>query len=88
MALQTVERRFKDNNGLSYTWFEKNVSYRFVKNGDFTICVLKTKGHPTVAVGASKRNPIDTLRPEVGKALALRRALEAAYGNPTSDSWD
>jgi hypothetical protein len=70
MHLRKVFARTKDKTKL------KGAKWRFVYDGDFTICMLQTDGFKKISVGASKRNPFDPKRRDVGGALSLRRAIK------------
>lgn len=49
----------------------------FSTDNNYTICtIIPHRGRIPAAVGISKRNWIDPVRPEVGRMLAFRRALE------------
>jgi len=48
----------------------------FSVDNNYTICtILPHRGRVPAAVGISKRNLIDQIRPEVGRMLAFKRAL-------------
>lgn len=55
---------------------------RFTVNQNFTIAVIIANGKTNriLGVGASKRNPIDSENENVGKIIALWRALDEFYG--------
>ena len=71
-VMQRENLRTTSNLNIKYL----NASY--IKQGNFTICILENLGE-FVTAGVTKRNPIDINQEEVGKSRALSNAIKNLF---------
>lgn len=63
-----------NRNGIKLNVNALKVAYS--NSNNFTVCQILDNENNCVRLGTSKRNPKDKENPEIGKALALNRALK------------